>query len=189
MCRIRAPWKEPRTVDMENRPTACGLEKSRPPRPVLVNLNNCLRSCRLWAARCTDGCYADISSIAGEGAGQSSLSVCRSRFYVHAPSASVAKPARESGDANPATDPTAVEYFEKNVRPILANRCQGCHGPAKQKGGLRLDAARRSSLEDRLVQPSCRATPRRACWSTPSTTAKHSRCLPNRNSPTPRSPH
>jgi mono/diheme cytochrome c family protein len=37
-------------------------------------------------------------------------------------------------------DPAAMEFFEKNVRPILATRCQGCHGPAKQKGGLRLDA-------------------------------------------------
>ena len=38
------------------------------------------------------------------------------------------------------SDPAAVEFFEKSVRPILAARCQGCHGPAKQKGGLRLDA-------------------------------------------------
>ena len=38
------------------------------------------------------------------------------------------------------TDPAAVEFFEKQVRPILSARCQGCHGPAKQKGGLRLDA-------------------------------------------------
>ncbi len=37
-------------------------------------------------------------------------------------------------------DPAVVEFFEKNVRPILATRCQGCHGPGKQKGGLRLDA-------------------------------------------------
>ncbi len=37
-------------------------------------------------------------------------------------------------------DPAAIEFFEKSVRPILAARCQGCHGPAKQKGGLRLDA-------------------------------------------------
>ena len=35
---------------------------------------------------------------------------------------------------------SGVEFFEKNVRPILSARCQGCHGPAKQKGGLRLDA-------------------------------------------------
>jgi hypothetical protein len=37
------------------------------------------------------------------------------------------------------TDPAAVEFFEKNVRPILSARCQSCHGPNKQKGGLRLD--------------------------------------------------
>ena len=36
-------------------------------------------------------------------------------------------------------DPAMVEFFERNVRPILVTRCQGCHGPAKQKGGLRLD--------------------------------------------------
>jgi Protein of unknown function (DUF1553)/Protein of unknown function (DUF1549)/Planctomycete cytochrome C len=40
-------------------------------------------------------------------------------------------------------DPAAVEFFEKSVRPILAARCQGCHGPAKQKGGLRLDSRAR----------------------------------------------
>jgi hypothetical protein len=41
-----------------------------------------------------------------------------------------------------ADDPSAVEFFEKSVRPILAERCQGCHGPARQKGGLRLDSRR-----------------------------------------------
>jgi mono/diheme cytochrome c family protein len=38
------------------------------------------------------------------------------------------------------SDPAGVEFFEKEVRPILSARCHGCHGPAKQKGGLRLDA-------------------------------------------------
>jgi uncharacterized protein DUF1553/uncharacterized protein DUF1549/cytochrome c len=58
---------------------------------------------------------------------------------------SPAAPAR-AGDTEPKragagkADPAAVEFFEKDVRPILATRCQGCHGPAKQKGGLRLDA-------------------------------------------------
>jgi Protein of unknown function (DUF1553)/Protein of unknown function (DUF1549)/Planctomycete cytochrome C len=37
-------------------------------------------------------------------------------------------------------DTADVEFFEKKVRPILSARCQGCHGPDKQKGGLRLDA-------------------------------------------------
>jgi mono/diheme cytochrome c family protein len=31
-----------------------------------------------------------------------------------------------------------VAFFEKQVRPILAERCHKCHGPAKAKGGLRL---------------------------------------------------
>src|SRR5205085_6970952 len=30
------------------------------------------------------------------------------------------------------------EFFEKQVRPLLAERCQKCHGDAKPKGGLRL---------------------------------------------------
>jgi mono/diheme cytochrome c family protein len=43
--------------------------------------------------------------------------------------------------ADPAKlDPADVDFFEKKVRPILSARCQGCHGPEKQKGGLRLDA-------------------------------------------------
>ena len=46
-----------------------------------------------------------------------------------------AKTARSNG-----SDPAGVEFFEKQVRPILSARCHGCHGPAKQKGGLRLDA-------------------------------------------------
>jgi hypothetical protein len=33
-----------------------------------------------------------------------------------------------------------IEFFEKQVRPVLVNRCQGCHGAKKQEGGLRLDS-------------------------------------------------
>src|SRR5207253_1592584 len=35
----------------------------------------------------------------------------------------------------------AAEHFEKTVRPLLAGRCWRCHGPRRQKGGLRLDSA------------------------------------------------
>ncbi len=35
----------------------------------------------------------------------------------------------------------AAEFFEAKVRPVLATRCVSCHGPAKQKAGLRLDTA------------------------------------------------
>src|SRR6266481_3860912 len=44
--------------------------------------------------------------------------------------------------APPAKPPSreAVELFEKTVRPILVEKCQSCHGPTKQRGGLRLDS-------------------------------------------------
>ena len=38
----------------------------------------------------------------------------------------------------PADDPGAVEFFEKAIRPILAEKCQKCHGGDKTKGGLSL---------------------------------------------------
>ena len=31
------------------------------------------------------------------------------------------------------------DFFESQVRPLLVDRCVGCHGPEKQKGELRLD--------------------------------------------------
>ncbi|HVW37228.1 MAG TPA: DUF1549 domain-containing protein, partial [Pirellulales bacterium] len=33
-----------------------------------------------------------------------------------------------------------IEFFEKQVRPVLVNRCQACHGAKKQEAGLRLDS-------------------------------------------------
>src|SRR5204862_736347 len=38
-------------------------------------------------------------------------------------------------------DSSSFEFFEKRVRPVLAERCYECHGEKKQKGGLRLDSA------------------------------------------------
>jgi mono/diheme cytochrome c family protein len=45
-----------------------------------------------------------------------------------------------SGGAADAAEPQAVEFFEKNVRPLLAEKCWSCHGQKKQQGGLRLDS-------------------------------------------------
>jgi mono/diheme cytochrome c family protein len=45
-----------------------------------------------------------------------------------------------SGAAAEAAEPQAVEFFEKNVRPLLAQKCWACHGQKKQQGGLRLDS-------------------------------------------------
>src|SRR4051794_36606947 len=34
----------------------------------------------------------------------------------------------------------ADDAFEKKVRPLLVEKCLTCHGPEKQKGGLRVDS-------------------------------------------------
>jgi hypothetical protein len=39
-----------------------------------------------------------------------------------------------------ADDPAHVDFFEKSIRPLLAEQCGKCHGPAKQWSGLRLDS-------------------------------------------------
>ncbi|QNN23115.1 DUF1549 domain-containing protein [Planctomycetales bacterium ZRK34] len=44
-----------------------------------------------------------------------------------------------SSSARVGADPQALEFFEKQVRPILAEHCYECHGPEKQKAGLRWD--------------------------------------------------
>ena len=42
---------------------------------------------------------------------------------------------------SPATfPPDQVEYFEKQVRPLLVQHCVECHGPDQQEAGLRLDS-------------------------------------------------
>ncbi|MFN0195545.1 MAG: PSD1 and planctomycete cytochrome C domain-containing protein [Planctomycetaceae bacterium] len=41
-----------------------------------------------------------------------------------------------------AAKPTAeqLQFFERDIRPLLVNRCQKCHGKDKQQGHLRLDS-------------------------------------------------
>ena len=48
----------------------------------------------------------------------------------------------ESGEEAASSRPDARElrFFEQSVRPLLADKCYSCHGPTKQKGGLRLDS-------------------------------------------------
>ncbi len=37
-------------------------------------------------------------------------------------------------------DPAGDDFFEKSVRPVLVDKCVGCHGATTSKGGLRLDS-------------------------------------------------
>jgi cytochrome c553 len=41
----------------------------------------------------------------------------------------------------PAAEPAAgLELFERSIRPVLVEKCLGCHGPKKQESNLRLDS-------------------------------------------------
>ena len=42
----------------------------------------------------------------------------------------------------PAFSPESLEFFERQVRPVLAQHCWECHGEKKQEAGLRLDSRR-----------------------------------------------
>ncbi|MDR3634595.1 MAG: DUF1549 domain-containing protein [Isosphaeraceae bacterium] len=71
-------------------------------------------------------------------------------------SLSLAAPVPLALSAEGKADPARMEYFESKVRPLLANHCQGCHGPEKQKAGLRLDsraALARGGDSGPVVQP------------------------------------
>ncbi|WP_165073897.1 PSD1 and planctomycete cytochrome C domain-containing protein [Paludisphaera rhizosphaerae] len=46
----------------------------------------------------------------------------------------------ESDAADPRAQAERIRFFEQEIRPILATKCQSCHGAEKQKGGLRLDS-------------------------------------------------
>jgi hypothetical protein len=41
--------------------------------------------------------------------------------------------------ADETVTPAQAEFFEKRIRPVLANRCWECHGPETQEANLRLD--------------------------------------------------
>lgn len=52
--------------------------------------------------------------------------------------------------------PEQIEFFEKSVRPVLAERCYDCHGAHKHQNGLRLDsraAIIRGSDYGKVVEP------------------------------------
>ena len=46
----------------------------------------------------------------------------------------------DGGEPDSTTQAAREQFFEQNVRPLLAENCYSCHGDKKQKGGLRLDS-------------------------------------------------
>src|SRR5215218_1421581 len=48
--------------------------------------------------------------------------------------------ARGAQADEPTVTAAQAEFFEKQIRPVLAEKCFSCHGPEKQEGGLRLDS-------------------------------------------------
>ena len=50
----------------------------------------------------------------------------------------VASPLLAAEDPKP--DPSSIEFFEKEVRPLLVKYCVSCHGPAQQLSSLRVDS-------------------------------------------------
>src|SRR5438874_9598149 len=45
-----------------------------------------------------------------------------------------------SADEVKTPDPTTIEFFEKQVRPLLVARCASCHGASQQFSSLRVDS-------------------------------------------------
>ena len=85
-------------------------------------------------------------------------------------------------------DSTADEFFEKDVRPLLVNRCQKCHSDKDAKGGLNLTLAPLCSRAARVVRPSSRESPMKACWFRPSATRTSRACRRRRSCPIATSP-
>jgi mono/diheme cytochrome c family protein len=51
------------------------------------------------------------------------------------------RPATAADPDKPApASPESIQFFETKIRPVLADNCFKCHGPSKQRGGLRLDS-------------------------------------------------
>ena len=58
--------------------------------------------------------------------------------------------------------PEQIEFFEKEIRPVLAENCYDCHGGHKHENGLRVDlrsALLKGSDYGAVVEPGKRTPP------------------------------
>lgn len=56
-----------------------------------------------------------------------------------APATNTPPTTEDAGNAADQSTTDAGVYYEPDIRAIIAARCENCHGPSKQRGGLRLD--------------------------------------------------
>lgn len=61
-------------------------------------------------------------------------------FWRQIASAAVALAIAPLNNAHGTDDPAALELFEREIRPVLVESCQKCHGPQKQESDLRVDS-------------------------------------------------
>ena len=73
------------------------------------------------------------------GTGRRGHCYCRRLLPCSAPAPAARSGFRPLSKSAPAS-PEAIEFFERHVRPVLANHCGACHGAKKQEAGLRLDS-------------------------------------------------
>ena len=78
--------------------------------------------------------------IGGMAAGWCAVAAVAAAPQKTAAPVAKAPAAPQPAGAGEAVSPEAAEFFEKNVRPVLAENCYSCHGPKLQQAGLRLDA-------------------------------------------------
>ncbi len=85
------------------------------------------------------------------------LAICLVSAHVAVVLAADAKESAATESAQPKPiSPDDVEFFEKEVRPLLAANCFACHGEKKQEAGLRLDA-RQSAMRGGDLGPVIKA--------------------------------
>ena len=90
-----------------------------------ADVTSALATTRLWVGLAIAATAGSHAAAAGEPA---------------QPSDGTSKSTAQVAKASP-EDHARIAFFEKNIRPLLIENCVGCHGPKKQRGGLRLDTA------------------------------------------------
>ena len=67
-------------------------------------------------------------------------------------------------ESSPEADSAAIEFFEKKIRPLLADNCYTCHSAdTNSQGGLRVDDRNGCCTAASAARPSSPATRKRAC--------------------------